>query len=272
MTSEDAALQAYYARDKERDRLATGVGKLEFLRTIEVLERTIPAPPATVADIGGGPGRYTDWLVEHGYRVVHRDVVASHVEQVRQRHRDAVDSAVGDARALDLDDGSVDLVLLLGPIYHLREAADRVAALREAARVVRPGGRVQVAAITRWSARLHGILVDHVHESYPAMFDVVDEVERTGWLPPVVEGGFNGYTHTPAELREEVASAGLELESLVAVEGIGYALGDLDERLDDPAQRALLLDTLRAVEAVPDLLGLGPHLLATCLTTPEPNP
>jgi hypothetical protein len=95
------------------------------------------------------------------------------------------------------------------------------------------------------------------------MTDMVDDMERTGWIQPVVEGGFTGYAHTPRQLREEIATAGLTLESLVVLEGIAFALADVDERMDDPKERALLLDTLRAVEAVTDLAGIGPHLLAT---------
>ena len=115
----DAELQAYYARDEERDRLSAGVGRVEYARTLEILQRTLPPPGARVADIGGGPGRYTDWLVDEGYEVVHRDVVGHHVEQVRGRHGTRVDAALGDARSLDLPDGSVDALLLMGPLYHL---------------------------------------------------------------------------------------------------------------------------------------------------------
>lgn len=261
MVTED--MQAYYAQDKEADRLATGVGRVEFARTVEVVTRTLPPAPAVVADIGGGPGRYTDWLVDAGYDVVHRDVVPLHVEHVRARHGSRVDSAVGDARALDLDDGVAHAVLLLGPLYHLVDAADRVRALREAARIARPGATVHAAAIARWAPRLDGILHKRLHELFPRLIEEVDAVERDGDLPPIVEDGFTGYTHTPGELAAEVAEAGLDLDSLVALEGITFAFADIDERMDDPVQRQLVLDQLRAIESVPDLLGLGPHLLAT---------
>lgn len=259
----DVELQAYYARDEERDRLSHGVGRVEFTRTVEIIRRTLPPPGAVVADIGGGPGRYTDWLVEAGYEVVHRDLVDHHVDQVRARHGRRVDAAVADARSLDLADGSVDVVLLLGPLYHLDDQADRITALREARRVVRAGGRVHAAAISRWAPRLYGMLVDRVHDRYPVISELIDEMERTGRIPPAHDRGFTGYAHTPEELRHEVRRSGLLLESLVAIEGIAFALSDLDERMDDPRERALLLDVLGVVESVPDLVGLGPHLLAT---------
>jgi SAM-dependent methyltransferase len=202
-------------------------------------------------------------LVDAGYTVIHRDLVAAHVEQVRSRHAHLVDTAVGDARALDLPDDSVDAVLLLGPLYHLEDPADRVRALREAGRVVRSRGVVYVAAISRWAARLHGMLVERVHLKYPTIVEMVDEMEATGDMRPIHDNSFNGYAHTPDQLRDEVQLSGLELESFVALEGISFALSDLDQRLDDPDERRLLLDTLRAHDHVAELLGLGPHLLAT---------
>jgi SAM-dependent methyltransferase len=260
---DDRALQAYYARDEERDRLARGAGRVEFRRTVEILQRTLPSPGAVIADIGGGPGRYTDWLIEAGYRVVHRDLVRHHVDQVRDRYGDGVDSAVGDARALDLADASVDAVLLLGPLYHLTDRDDRVQALREARRVVRAGGAVYAAAISRWAPRLDGMLVQHVHVTYPLMSEYIDEMERTGVMRPFHDASFNGYAHRPDELRAEIVASQLDPESLVSVEGVAFALSDVDGRMDDEHERLLLLQVLRELESVPELLGVSPHLLAT---------
>jgi SAM-dependent methyltransferase len=256
------AVQAYYARGEERDRLSIGRGLVEYARTVEVISRTLPRRPAVVADIGGGPGRYTDWLREAGYTVFHRDLVADHVTQVASRHPD-IDSRVCDARSLDLDDAAVDAVLLLGPIYHLAAHDDRIVALREARRIARRGAPIYVAAITPWAARLDGILIKHFHVEHPDLLTHVDEVERTRYLPPAHEGGFSCATHTADQLRDEIAESGLAVEGVVQVESIAFALADIEERMNDPVERALVLDTIRAVESVPDLLGSGPHLLAT---------
>lgn len=255
------ALHAYYERGLEADRLLSGNGLVEFLRTTEVISRTLPAA-GSVADIGGGPGRYTDWLVERGHEVVHRDLVPLHVDHVRRTHADRVDTGVADARALDLAAESVDAVLLLGPLYHLEDRADRLTALREAGRVVKPGGYVYAAAISRWAPRLDGMLIERTHLSYPVIAEWVDDAEATGVMPPVHEASFNGYSHRPQQLADEVSDASLVLEALVNLEGVSFALGDLQQRLDDAAERTLLLDTLRATESIPELLGVGPHLLA----------
>ena len=261
----DAAMFDYYALGGEQDRLSEGDGVVEFERTKEILLRHLPAAPSVVADVGGGPGRYSLWLAGLGYRVEHRDVVGLHVEQLRAAAADLpqVRAAVGDARALDLADASVDAVLLLGPLYHLRRRPDRVRALAEARRVVRPGGPVFVAAISRWAPRLAGELRLRLYETLPAIREETPRVERTGWIPPLFYESFTGYAHRPGQLRAELRSAGLQLLDLVIVEGLAFALSDLDQRMADPVGREVVLDAARAIERVPELLGLGPHLLAT---------
>jgi len=157
----------------------------------------------------------------------------------------------------------VDAVLLLGPLYHLTRRSDRVQALREASRVVRSGGLVFGAAISRWAPRLDGILRLRLYELSPQFLELIGPLERTGTIPPLVRGGFNGFAHRPGQLRAEFRSAGLDVAELVSVEGAAFLLADLDERMADPAARQVVLDSVRAHERVPELLGLGPHLLAT---------
>src|SRR5262249_4633048 len=104
---------AYYAQGLERDRLDTGAGALALARTQLLLERYLPAPPAVVADVGGGPGRYAVWLAERGYRVHLVDPVPLHVEQARAAARGRpgatlASAEVGDARALQLAEASVN--------------------------------------------------------------------------------------------------------------------------------------------------------------------
>ena len=261
-------VRAYYERDEERDRLSSGASRIEFERTKEILGRALPPPPATVADVGGGPGAYSIWLASLGYGVHHRDLMPLHIEHVLRDASAAgveVDAAVADARALDLGDERVDAVLLLGPLYHLVELDDRLAALRESRRILKPGGVLFAAAITRWALRLDGIASLRLYEEFPEVRMLVDEAERTGVIPILHEQGFTGYTHRPEQLREEVASAGFDVEDLVAVEGIAFAFAatDLNERLETPDGLEVLLEVARAIERVPELIGLGTHLLAT---------
>jgi SAM-dependent methyltransferase len=253
------------SEEEEREAAASGHGRLEFERTQEILLRHLPPAPAVIADIGGGTGRYALWLAELGYRVVHRDIVPLYVEQLRAAAGPdaAVETAVGDARDVDLEDESVAAVLLLGPLYHLPRQADRVQCLREARRIVAPGGAVFASALSRWAARMDGVLRERIYERGTEMLDHIDSVEQTGLLPPLARGGYTAYTHRPDELRSEFSSAGLEVADLVSVEGAAFLLTDLTERMDDPRGHHAILESARAQERVPELLGIGPHLVAT---------
>lgn len=261
-------MRAYYEQGKERDRLAGAKGALEFERTKEILQRRMPPAPAAVADIGGGPGRYALWLAELGYTVQHRDLMDLHIDQLQAFGNPSIQTAPGDARHLDLPDSSVDAVLLLGPLYHLPEREDRIQTLKEARRIVRAGGPIFIAVISRWAPRLDGVLQERLYEDNPDFLSLVPEVERSGKLPPVVPNGFVGYTHRPGDLADEVSEAGLQLDDLVGVEGLPLAGTDMQSRVSDPTAWNVLLDAARAIERVPELLGLSPHLIATATQAP----
>lgn len=263
MDHPDAETRAYYDQGKELDRLTAPKGVLEFVRTQEILLRRLPAAPAVVADVGGGPGRYAAWLAGLGYEVEHRDLMDLHVEQLGASGHPMVRTAVGDARSLDLPGSSVDAVLLLGPMYHLRERSDRIQTLREARRVARTGGPIFIAAISRWAARLDGVLQERLYEHAPDFLPLLPESEATGNLPPAVPDGFLGFTHRPDDLADEVAEAGLRLDDLVGVEGLPLSSDEMAKRIADVTAWDVVLDAARAIERVPELLGLSPHLVAT---------
>ena len=80
----DSKILAYYQEGVERERLLRGgAGRLEYLRTRELLARYLPLAPATVLDVGGGAGVYALSLAREGYQVHLIDPVPLHVEQAR---------------------------------------------------------------------------------------------------------------------------------------------------------------------------------------------
>lgn len=250
----------YYLRGGEDGRLRAGVGRLEFLRTQDVLRRLLPSSPSLVLDVGGGSGVHARWLAqEDGHRVELFDPVPLHVEQAAQLA--GVEARVGDARALPVADGSADAVLLLGPLYHLTERRERVRALAEARRVVRPGGPVVAATVNRYSA-----LLDQMNQGAyfePAEREFVDSAGETG-LHPRPDGGFWAYLHQPADAAAEFEDAGLEVAGQYGVEGAVWLMREAAGRLTDEDRLPTVLDALRATESVPSLLGVSAHLLTAC--------
>ena len=249
----------YYRQGGERNRLTAGTGRLEFLRTWDVLSRTLPPAPADVLDVGGATGAYAGPLAREGYRVTVVDPVPEHVAAAGELP--GVRAVVGDARDLPAGAASADVVLLMGPLYHLPERADRVAAWREAARVVRPGGLVVGATISRFASLLDGFVKAYFED--PRFVPLVERALADGVHAGVSDGEVHWFTsayfHHPDELPGEVADAGLSLVRRVAVEGPVWMTGSgLAAILDRPDT---LLDMLRRVEEEPSLFGASSHLL-----------
>jgi ubiquinone/menaquinone biosynthesis C-methylase UbiE len=232
-----------------------------------LVRRHLPPPPARIIDVGGGAGVHARWLAGAGYSVHLVDPVPLHVEQAEQasaaQPQAPFTAAIGDARDLAEHDESVDAVLLLGPLYHLTARGDRLAALREARRVVRPGGKVFAAAISQFASLMDGLLSGFgVHPEFQAIIerDLEDGQHRN---PTGRQGWFTtAFFHHPDELETEVRSAGLELVELVGVEGPGGMVRDIEERWRDDGWREFILFAARAVESEPSLLGASFHLLA----------
>jgi SAM-dependent methyltransferase len=244
----DEAFARHYADGVERDRLTSGGDSLELVRTLSLLQAALPPPPARILDVGGGPGAYAARLAAAGYDVRLVDVHPLHVEQARAYGTFA--AALGDARGLDDRNESADAVLLLGPLYHLTQREDRIRALREAHRVVRPGGLVAVAAIHRFASLLDGTRQGFLAD--PRFLEIVKRDLREGQHrnPENVEGWFTtAYFHLPHEICEEVEEAGLTVERLVGVEGPG---GWFESSRDV---------ALTAAELAEEIPALSPHML-----------
>jgi SAM-dependent methyltransferase len=262
--SED--VQRYYAHGAEAERLNYGPGKLERLRTKEILSRFLPGPPARILDIGGGAGAYSLWLLENGYEVDLIEPVPLHVEQAAATMAEAGVTAgvsrLGDARHLEDADGTADGVLFLGPLYHLIGRSDRVQSLREARRVLRPGGVLVAAVISRFASLLDGYSRQLMSDA--AFVDIVKRDLREGQhRNPTDRLDYftTAYFHHPAEVRGEVESAGLAVEAVLAVEGPFWVLGDFETLWAQPPRREQLLEYLRSIETEESLHGVSAHLL-----------
>lgn len=268
----DPPIMGYYGRGREQDRLFIDpVGVLERLRTWDLLERVLPAG-GTVLDVGGAAGVHAAWLAERGYDVELFDPVPLHVTQARELARSLpkgqrFNAELADARAIPRESDSADAVLLFGPLYHLLEAADRRTALGEARRLLRPGGVLVAAAVSRFAwpfdAYRQQIAAD------PAIQDSITYSLETGRsVRTPGPDSFWAYFHRPDELEAEICDAGFHAVSVHGVGGFAWLLPDLGDILADSARRDDLLALLRRIETETGLLGVSSHLLAVARTPP----
>lgn len=263
----DPSISDFYERTSEESRLGEGPFQLEEARTRELIRRFAPPSPGVVMDIGGAAGAYALWLAEAGYEVHLIDAAPRLVAEAGRRsgvaRRPLASCRVGDARGLDAPGATADIVLLLGPLYHLPDSADRLAALREAARVLKPGGWLFAAAISRWASALDGLARELFAD--PRFVRIVEQDLRDGQhRNPTDRLDYftTAYFHAPNELGDEIRRAGFDVTGVFGIEGPGWILSDVSERMADPDRRASLLNVARMLEAEPAMVGTSAHLLA----------
>jgi ubiquinone/menaquinone biosynthesis C-methylase UbiE len=256
---------AHYDAYDEPRRLTDGFGLFERERTMELIARYLPPAPAVVLDVGGAAGVYSFWMAGLGHEVHLVDITPRHVEQARERSAAPgsprlVSLRVGDARALSFADEFADVVVMHGPLYHLTERGDRLQALAEARRVLRPGGVLLGFAITRYAGVVYGLTKGHVFDDeYMRM--TVEEVgtgqrrDAPDWLGTFIRA----YFHHPDELAAEVTEAGLAHERTLGVLGPAWLVPDLDACWADGRKRRRLMEVARLLEGEGVL---GPRLMA----------
>lgn len=259
----DQEIVEHYNSYDESQRLTGGFGNLERERTKELIQRCLPTPPATIMDIGGAGGVYSFWLASLGHNVHLVDIVPRHIEQARQASNDGPTKLksikVGDARNLDFPDESADVVMMHGPLYHLTDRDDRLQALSEARRVLRPGGRLLGFAITRYAGLIYGLTQGHVFDA--EYLSMLREEVQTGLrkdAPSWANTFISAYFHKPEELEEEVKEAGLIHEGTLGIVGPAWLVPDLDASWADEEKRKTIMEVAWMVE---DESVLGPRIM-----------
>lgn len=264
---DEPPIHEHYVTDIDEDqRLRRGLGRLELARVQEIVRRHV-APGSRVLDVGGATGVHSEWLLEDGHTVHLVDLLPGHVARASERlgDHDRFTASVGDARALGSPDASADAVLLLGPLYHLTDRADRLAAWREASRVVVPGGVVIAMGISRFASLFDGLAQAYLFD--PAFRAIVAQDLATGvhenptgdprWFT-------TAYFHRPEELAGEASEVGLDVRETVGVEGMGAWIRSLAPAFDDDGRAVdadVVIEAARTIESEPSLLGLSSHLL-----------
>ena len=265
--SGEMRILSYYEEFDERSRLTKGAGLLEFFRMQEIVHRFASRPPGVVLDVGGGPGRYSCWLAGLGYEVHLVDPVPKHLQQAReasasQPSHPLASVSEGDARSLSMSDQSVDILLLMGPLYHLPDRGERLAALRESRRVLKEDGVLIATAVNRFAFLIDGLMDGYIDE--PAYMTMLRHNLSNGRYEPDLYSHryfTTSFFHRPEELEDEVAEAGLHQKGLFSVQGPGEYAEDLESRMSDPDGRRQLLALVRLVEEERTLMGMASHLV-----------
>jgi ubiquinone/menaquinone biosynthesis C-methylase UbiE len=260
-------IKDFYAKKGEKDRLELEHFKLEGIRTKEIISRYLPVKNMKIADIGGGAGYYAFWLQAQGHQVTLIDLSPANIELVNEYSKEngitLTQCQTGDATKLDLDDNQFDLVLLLGPLYHLIDKEERVKALAEAKRIVKPGGYILSAVITRYASLFDGIKRDLIVDNRFQKL-LVDDLNTGVHLNETDNNEYftSAYFHTINEIKKEVTESGLQFEKLIGVESFGWIIDSFAEKSKNDSFMKLLHQLLNKVESNDDLVAMSLHIIA----------
>jgi len=229
---------------------------LEFVRSKIIISRYVTNNYIEIADVGGATGAYSFWLAKMGHHVHLLDLAQNHIDIAKEESRKSginlASYDCADARELPYTNQSMDLILLMGALYHLHTPEARLMCLSEAYRVLKPGGLVICTVMNRYNSIIS-----------PFKYKLFDRFTRSGIedaLKTGIHDKANFYAHTPNELISEMVSANFESIQLIAVEGVANALSD-NQLPSDEREASRLLWCIEISESIPDLFGVTRNLI-----------
>lgn len=247
----------YDEKYDEWDRLE--VHKIEFDITKRYLDEYIKGESLKIFDIGGGPGRYAMYLSEKGHKVSLLDLSKRNIEVAREKSAEKgiilEDYIHGNALELDQYDGEYDVILLMGPLYHLIDTDDRINCIQGALRLLKPNGLIVASFISNYAP-----LLDYLKNLYPV--DSIDEL--LVFLDDGTNAGDKGFTQAyfteSEEARELMASFGLEEIVFAGVENILNSKEREINLLEDKEYKKWL-DICYKLSQDKNLMGTSEHFL-----------
>ncbi len=254
-------LELYYNKFNEEKRLDSRHGQVEFVTSmkyihkyLEVLEQQKPKSEIKILDVGAATGRYSVPLAEEGYDVTAVELVKHNLSRLKAK-RSAVKAYQGNAMNLKrFEDNSFDAALVFGPMYHLHEREEKMKALSEAKRVVKPEGYIFVAYImNEYSVITYAFKEKHILEGMEnGMLDQDFHcTKKANELYSFVR------TEDIASLNEEI---GLKRVQIIAADGAANYIRPFLNALNEQEFGYFIEYHLSTCERA-DLLGASGHLV-----------
>lgn len=234
----DAVSQFYqsYNEDSRFERLSRAV---EYVTTIHMIDTWLShLPPASsILDSGAGSGVYALHYAKQGHFVTAIDITPKHIEQIQAKIIQSkqvlsVQAEVGNAVHLShYADQSFDMVLCLGPYYHLTSAEDRASCLSESMRVLRPGGILIVAYINKYSI----VPMLAVKEPSYMRSSVIEKVLHEGVFYDGEADSFwtDLYVTSPEQMENDLLSAQAEIVDHAGADGITHTIDGSIDTMDE---------------------------------------
>jgi ubiquinone/menaquinone biosynthesis C-methylase UbiE len=258
-------LEDFYNKASEETRLEKGMGIFEFERIKDLIQQHITKPNATVIDVGGGTGKYSEWLTNNGHNVQLIEPVLKHIKLAEKRAKklkNPFSITKGIAQKLPCKNESADLVILHGPLYHLQNREDRILAILEAKRVLKKNGIILGFAINATASTVVGLMNGMIHAN--SFFEMCKQELTTGIHNAPKDFPFllaDAFYHKPQQLKEEFLEQDLEFLNLFAVEGMIWLDNEYFANMLDKKKSKTLKSIQHLTQNDEYLLPFSPHMM-----------
>ncbi|WP_426348669.1 class I SAM-dependent methyltransferase [Alloiococcus sp. CFN-8] len=249
-----------YENYKEEDRLTTNKSRqVEFITTVRAFNEVFPAS-GKLLDCGAGTGIYSFYYGDMGYEVTALDITPRHINIINQELKNKgyhMDALVNDATDLSLfDDETFDVVLCMGPLYHLTDRVLREKCLAECIRVLKKGGLLAVSYISRFYMFPHIASSDKKYLNMSFGKKLID----TGVINHEDPDCFwtDSYYYSPDEIENDFNKFNIKIVDHLAADGISPLLRDKVNSMNDEEYK-IWCDYHYAVCREKSILGASNH-------------
>ena len=225
--------------------------RVEFITTSRAIQDAL-FPGARILDIGAGAGEYSLYFARQGYDVTAIELSPANIAAFQKKLSPEYPIRLLQGNALDLSafaDESFDVVLLMGPLYHLSSPADRDRAIAEAKRVCIKEGVIFFALISNDMVILTEL-------SYRPQFFSEHSYDHESFK---VED-FPFVFFTLDQMREMLTRNGVMIRREIAADGVSELLEDAINALS-PEDYAQYVRYHLYCSEKPEMLGRSNHLL-----------
>ncbi|PKV50909.1 methyltransferase family protein [Aquimarina sp. MAR_2010_214] len=258
-------IELFYNTASEETRLNKGMGIFEFERIKSLIEKYIPTQSSKIIDIGGGTGKYSEWLAKKGHQVHLVEPVSKHIKIAQNRAnklKNKFSIHLGESRSLKFPNNFADLIILHGPLYHLQKKEDRELSIREAKRVLKNNGIILGFAINYTASTLVGLLNGLIHKR--TFFEMCKDELTNGIHNPPDDFPWllaEAYYHKPEQLKDEFINQELTYLTTYAVEGMAWLDKNYFTNMLNDKKKKTLLELTQITENDSYLLPFSPHMM-----------
>ncbi len=253
----------YYDNYDENTRLERdNVHKTEFITTTYILDNIIEKD-SKILDLGAGTGSYSIYYGEKGHSVTAIDLSPKNVgimsDKIQKLNlQDKIEAKVGDVRRIDfLENESYDVVLCMGPLYHLNTQEERLYCIENSLKKLKKNGVLAIAYINKFA-----VCISEIQKNKEKLKgNNLDSILLNGLVYGDARDLF--YFTSPKEIEYTMERFKVNRLENIGTDGIGFMIPEIVNSFSDEEYDLWINHHLKTCK-VSSINGLSLHGLYIC--------